>query len=202
VPLIIYDPSPEADATRGTVCDSLVESIDLAPTFLDVAGGEPADHILEGESLLPILHGQAAGTTREAVFCEVDFTTNNEAVLLGASPDEAVVFMAATRRWKLIHFETGHRPILFDLENDPAELQDLGASPEHAEVIAEMYGHLNRWARRLSQRTTVSKKGLEKIRAEKAATGVMIGVWDEAEVPERLTAKYTGRRARPMTRPQ
>lgn len=58
VPLIIYDPSPEADGTRGTVSDALIESIDLAPTFVDVAGGEIARHILEGQSLLPILHGQ------------------------------------------------------------------------------------------------------------------------------------------------
>ena len=58
VPLIIYDPSPEADATRGTVSDALVEAIDLAPTFVEVAGGEAAPHILEGESLIPILHGR------------------------------------------------------------------------------------------------------------------------------------------------
>ncbi|WP_170329014.1 alkaline phosphatase family protein [Ruegeria arenilitoris] len=198
VPLIIYDPSPEADATRGTACDALVESIDLAPTFLDLAGGEPADHILEGESLLPILHGQKPDTEREAVFCEVDFTTNNEAVLLGASPDEAMVFMVATRRWKLIHFETGHRPMLFDLQTDPEELVDLGALPEHGDTIRKMYDLLGAWARRLSQRTTVSKKRLEEIRAEKADTGVMIGVWDENDVPARLTAKYTGRRARDM----
>ncbi len=41
VPLIVYDPSPAADAARGTVCDELVEAIDLAPTFLEVLGGDP-----------------------------------------------------------------------------------------------------------------------------------------------------------------
>ncbi|MFX5907315.1 sulfatase-like hydrolase/transferase, partial [Acinetobacter baumannii] len=35
IPLIIIDPAREADATRGTVCDALVEGIDLAPTFID-----------------------------------------------------------------------------------------------------------------------------------------------------------------------
>ena len=34
IPLIIYDPSETANATRGTTCDELVEAIDLAPTFL------------------------------------------------------------------------------------------------------------------------------------------------------------------------
>ena len=38
VPLIIYDPSPDADAARGSVCDALVEAIDLAPHLgMDVA---------------------------------------------------------------------------------------------------------------------------------------------------------------------
>ena len=32
MPLIIYDPSPEADAARGTVCEELVEALGLAPT--------------------------------------------------------------------------------------------------------------------------------------------------------------------------
>ena len=51
VPLIISDPRPEADATRGTTCDALVEAIDLAPTLVDVAGGDPRSNILEGRSL-------------------------------------------------------------------------------------------------------------------------------------------------------
>jgi arylsulfatase A-like enzyme len=39
IPMIVYDPRPEADATRGTTCDALVESIDLAATFVEAAGG-------------------------------------------------------------------------------------------------------------------------------------------------------------------
>ena len=62
IPLIIYDPSNEADVTRGTTCDELVEAIDLAPTFLEAFGGDPADqsHRLEGRSLIPMLSGQKA----------------------------------------------------------------------------------------------------------------------------------------------
>ena len=56
VPLIVYDPRPAADATRGTVSDELVEGIDLAPTFLEFFGGKPKPHILEGRSLSPLLH--------------------------------------------------------------------------------------------------------------------------------------------------
>ena len=38
VPLIIYDPRAEADATRGTTCDELVEAIDLLPHLLGGRG--------------------------------------------------------------------------------------------------------------------------------------------------------------------
>lgn len=47
IPLIIIDPSKEADATRGTRNDALVEAIDLAPTFVDYFGGKVPGHILE-----------------------------------------------------------------------------------------------------------------------------------------------------------
>jgi arylsulfatase A-like enzyme len=42
VPLIIYDPRQEADATRGTSTDHLVEAIDLVPTFIEALGGTPS----------------------------------------------------------------------------------------------------------------------------------------------------------------
>ena len=43
VPMIVYDPSSEADATRGMASDALVQLIDLASTFAEVAGGTMAD---------------------------------------------------------------------------------------------------------------------------------------------------------------
>ncbi len=35
VPLIVADPRPQGNAARGTVCEALVEAIDLVPTFLE-----------------------------------------------------------------------------------------------------------------------------------------------------------------------
>ena len=71
IPLIVIDPSREADATRGTVSDALVEAIDLAPTFIDYFGGKPPDHILEGRSLMPLLHGDAAGRLAQGDFLRI-----------------------------------------------------------------------------------------------------------------------------------
>ncbi|WP_010139804.1 alkaline phosphatase family protein [Oceanicola sp. S124] len=194
VPLIIYDPSPEADATRGTTCDELVEAIDLAPTFVDVAGGTVPEHVLEGHSLLPLLHG-AGGWERDRVICEYDFAATPLADRLGLSVREAVMFMVADTRWKLIHCEGDFPPLLFDLENDPDELVDLGRDPAHAEVVAQMYAKLHAWTRRVAQRTTRTEEQLVELRKTLRRRGVVLGVYDENDVPLDLTVAYRDRKA-------
>ena len=76
VPLIIYDPSSEADAARGTVCDELVEAIDLVPTFLEALGSRPGEqsHRLEGRSLMPFLRGAAPAEWRRYAISEYDYS--------------------------------------------------------------------------------------------------------------------------------
>ena len=51
IPFIVYEPSMASDVSRGKVDDRLVESIDLVPTLIDIAGGNIPNHILEGRSL-------------------------------------------------------------------------------------------------------------------------------------------------------
>lgn len=184
VPLIVYDPSAAADATRGTVSDALVESIDLLPTFLEFAGGGPLPHILEGQSLLPILHGSATELARDYVISEYDYSATPLATRMKVSEVDAMMFMVASKRWKLIHFEGGFRPMLFDLANDPDELVDLGTSKAHEEVIDQMYAYLNAWSRRPAQRTTRSHDELRSMRTKSRGTGVLLGVFDESDVPE------------------
>jgi len=199
VPLIVYDPSPEADATRGTVSDALVEQIDLVPTFHAVAGGDPADigHIAEGHSLLPILHGKTTEQPRDIAICEFDYASTALRGKLGVKVEDARAFMAASKRWKLVHFEGGFRPMLFDLEADPQELVDLGESPDHRDVLAEMYDHLHAWFRRCDQRITKSRHALETTGPGAGRRGVAIGVYAEAEANPALVVKYVGRKARP-----
>ncbi len=196
VPLIIYDPSPEADATRGMTCDALVESIDLAPTFVDFNGEPVPGHILEGESLLPILHGARSDTMRDFVISEYDYSASPVAAALNADVRDAVMFMVATKDWKLIHCEGGHRPLLFNLKDDPNELTDLGASEDHAAVIEDLYQMLFSWARRPSQRTTRSQAQLLEMRTKSRGRGVILGVYDENDTPLEFTVKYRGRKAR------
>jgi len=56
---------PDRIAQPGTPSDSLASAIDLAPTFLDAAGVEPAD-TMQGLSLLPILEDPEAEVRRHA----------------------------------------------------------------------------------------------------------------------------------------
>ncbi|APE44959.1 phosphonate monoester hydrolase [Sulfitobacter alexandrii] len=196
VPMIIYDPSEEADATRGTSSDALVECIDLAPTFVDVAGGDAAalDHILEGHSLLPMLRGGPA-PARDCSICEYDYSATPLAARLDLHPDQSRMFMVADHNWKMIHFESGHRPMLFDLQADPDELTDLGNDAAQADTIARMYDKLNAWARRPSARTTMSNASFIKYRTAGPRTGVLIGVVDATEASNDTAAKYIGRKA-------
>ncbi len=199
VPLIIFDPSAAAESTRGAVVDELVESLDLAATFTDVVGGDVPDHILEGRSLLPFLHGKAVGTWRDCVISEFDFSTSSMAEKLGLGVREAVMFMVADKEWKLIHFEAGLRPILFDLGADPGELVDLGGSAAHAEVIARMYDKLFSWARRSRQNTTVTAAQLLEMRTSADRRGIVMGIFDESEIDAELTAAYRGKAGRRPT---
>jgi arylsulfatase A-like enzyme len=190
VPLIIYDPSPEADATRGSVCDELVESIDLVPTFLAAAGGDPVaqSHRLEGRSLMPLLHGEKPAWRRYAI-AEYDYSVSPTAVQLKTEPRDARLFMVTNKHWKYIA-AIGHRPMLFDLQNDPDELNDLGDHGDHGQMRAEMDAALRIWQFRLSQRTTRSEEQIKGMRGKSLRRGVILGVWDESEVPEELWRGY------------
>jgi arylsulfatase A-like enzyme len=194
VPLIIYDPSEDADATRGTVCDELVESIDCAATFIEAAGGEVPDHIVEGRSLMPFLHGATPNGWRDFAISEYDYSITPAATKLGLEPRDCRLFMVADKKWKMMHAEGGFRPMLFDLENDPNELDDLcsnGRAPE--DVINLMYDRLGRWGRRMSQRVTKSEQDIKSMNGRSGRRGVLLGLYDGSEVDGELLSRYVGK---------
>ncbi len=184
-PLIIADPDPRADATRGTRNNMLVESVDLAPTFLDVYEGQPLPHIMDGRSLRPLLFGQTPERWRDIAVCECDYAFQDSRIELGTPSREAWMRMAFDGRWKYVLTE-GHRPMLFDLDTDPKELRDLGVSamPEHADARARLHEALFRWARQPRQRVTIADDLIEatEIQARVAEAGILIGYADEADL--------------------
>ena len=192
IPLIIYDPRAEADATRGTTCDALVEAIDLAATFVEAAGGTVPDHIIEGRSLMPWLRGEVPDW-REVAISEYDYSATGHCAALGLEPRDARLFMVFDGRFKLIHFEGGFRPMLFDLETDPEEFHDLAKGDAHQAEIDRLYEHLARWGRRLSQRVTRSEEDIKGMRGKSGRKGIFLHLYDGSEVPEELTVKIRGK---------
>jgi arylsulfatase A-like enzyme len=187
VPLIVYDPRADADGTRGTACEELVEGIDLAPTFLEYFGGRPIPHILEGRTLAPVLHGTGKPVSwRRYAFSEYDYATRYARVDLGIAEKDARLIMACDKEWKYVHCE-GFRPMLFDLVNDPQELVDLGARPDCEPVRRRMHEAIFAWARLHHNRITKSPEEIEKMSAREPG-GILIGIWDEAEF-ERIYKK-------------
>jgi arylsulfatase A-like enzyme len=191
IPLIIYD--PDAAAGRGTQCDELVEAIDLAPTFLDVLGADPAQqsHRLEGRSLVPLLRGGSSSGWRTYTISEYDYSIQPAAETLGIAPRDARLFMIADKRWKLIH-AVGFRPMLFDLKTDPDELDDRGTDPGCESERQRLAAALAQWGLRLSQRQTRSEQQIRAMRGRAERRGILIGVWDEADIPAELWSGYLG----------
>lgn len=130
---------------------------------------------------------------------EYDYSCTPMAEALGLAPGDARLFMVVDRRWKLIHAEGSLPPMLFDLENDPDELVDLGRDPGHSGMVRDMRDKLGNWARRESQRTTVSDAQILARRAGAGGrTGVLIGAYDEDDVTAQDLEPYTGRITRTM----
>jgi len=72
VPMIVADPDPCFDATRGRVIRDFSEGVDVLPTILDLLGGA-GDPGIDGRSLRPYLaEGRSAAAKRRAFF-EFDF---------------------------------------------------------------------------------------------------------------------------------
>ena len=191
VPMIIYDPRSQADCTRGTICDALVEAIDLAPTFVEAAGGKVPDHILEGRSLMPWLHGQTPDWRKFAI-SEYDYSATPQCEKLGLEPRDARLFMIFDGRYKMMHAEGGFRPMLFDLQDDPEEFHDLAKGQTHQDVIDRLYGDLAQWGRRLAQRVTRSEDDIKNMRGQSLRRGILPFLKDGSEVPDELTEKYRG----------
>lgn len=187
VPLIIHDPSPSADTTRGTVNNDLVEAIDIAPTLLNLYGGAAVPHILDGHSLMDTLTGKRKSDPRRYVISEYDYSYVEPRQNLNMPSRECWLRMVFDGRFKYVHCER-FRPMLYDLQDDPNELQDLGADSNYADVRARLHEALFEWARTPRQRSTISDGLIESTNITDKITeaGILIGFWDETELEDAL----------------
>ena len=125
------------EVQEGSVNTDMVLNVDVAPTFLELAGvGIPAG--MQGVSFRPLLQGRTPGDWRQQMYYRY---------WMHIDPDHAVQahYGIRTHRYKLIRYDgDGHGPEweLFDLDEDPGEIHSVYDDPGYAEVVAELTDEL------------------------------------------------------------
>lgn len=178
IPMIVVDPDAKADITRNTVNSDFVESVDIAPTFVEFAGGEICRERIEGCSLLPVLRSYSpAQQWREFTFSEINYSDRAARHTLGIAPSQCFATMVRDKRWKYVYYR-GFPPQLFDLEHDPNEFNDLGLDPELSSVRQRMKDAIFDWQYSLKRRVGIDFDYAEGQGPERDETfGIIIGRW-------------------------
>lgn len=124
---------PKGLSAQGDITE-MVQNIDYAPTFLDLAGIQvPED--MHGVSLLPLLKGGHPADWRKALYYH-----------FYEYPAEHMVkrhYGVRTDRFKLIHFYNDiDRWELYDLKKDSAEMHNLYGLEEYDSIVNELKQNL------------------------------------------------------------
>ena len=120
--------------------DDLVQNIDFAPTFLDMAGvAAPAD--MQGASLVPLLKGKTPADWRSSLYYHYYEYPAGHSV----RRHEGV----ADKRYKLIRFygkdvPNGEEWEFYDLEKDPSEMQSQYTNADYQDTVRAMKQELQR----------------------------------------------------------
>ncbi|MHC4124773.1 MAG: sulfatase-like hydrolase/transferase [Planctomycetota bacterium] len=109
----------------GSVCEEMALNVDFAETFLDYAGVRiPAD--MQGRSLRSLLRGRRPNDWRSSMFY--------------AYYEGGEQYGVRTKRYKLICYKEGYN--LFDLKEDPLELNSVYGDPEYSDVKRKLEAEL------------------------------------------------------------
>jgi len=122
IPLIVA-PAPNLNVTPRAICNTPVSLLDISETIID-----HFDASLQGERPGESLYTLASmpDIPERTIFSEYH--------AIGAVSG---AFMLRKDRWKLIEY-VGFDPELFDLEDDPEELNNLAQSAEHAQTLQQL----------------------------------------------------------------
>ena len=134
VPLLVWAPGM---IKPNSVVEQVVMNVDLAPSFLELAGvSKPSQ--MQGYSFINLLKGNANGWQREKVFYEYYWES--------AFPQTPTTFSVRTDRYKYIYYN-GVWDIneLFDLQNDPFEMNNLIRDTTYRKIGLQLKDELFSW---------------------------------------------------------
>ena len=139
----------------GTRSDALVQNLDFAQTFLDVAG-VPAPSDMQGESLVPLLTGNTEKWMRDAVYYHYY-----------EYPAEHMVnrhYAIVTKDYKLIHYYfVEDQWELIDRIKDPQELKNVYNDPSYAEIRADLHKRLEDLRVKYKDNAQLSQSYIDKL---------------------------------------
>ncbi|HWJ98713.1 MAG TPA: alkaline phosphatase family protein [Acidimicrobiales bacterium] len=155
VPLIVVDPRPDADATRGTAVERFTESVDVMPTICTWMGAEVPIQV-DGRELQPFLHdGEAPSDWRTEAHWQWDFRDPVDHVaedLLGLTMEQCTLDVIRGDDYKYVQFGNGDR-LFFDFQDDPDQVVDRADDPAVLPALADAQSRLLTWRMRHDDRT-------------------------------------------------
>jgi N-acetylglucosamine-6-sulfatase len=115
----------------GTIIEPFALSVDMAPTFLDLAGA-PVPRNMHGRSLLPLFQGEKTATRQSFL---IEYFSDTVFPRMHKMGYQAV----RGQRWKFIHYtDLPGMDELYDLQNDPYEMHNVIDELRRREVVSEM----------------------------------------------------------------
>jgi len=101
----------------------LIQNIDYAPTFLEMAG-LPIPEDIQGESFVPILRGNAEGWRESIYYAYYEVGEHNVPQHFGVRTlTQKLFYLPTTDEWQM-----------FDLVNDPQEMMNVYDDPAYADA--------------------------------------------------------------------
>jgi arylsulfatase A-like enzyme len=146
IPLIVRDPRPAADASRGTQVTRFTEAVDVMPTILQWVDAD-VPRQCDGRSLLDLVHGRVPAEWRDAAHWEYDFRDTwlpGAETMLGIPMDRCGMAALRTEDHLYLHF-AALPPLLYDLRTDPGCLHNLANDPAQAAVMLQCAQRLLSW---------------------------------------------------------
>lgn len=149
MPLIVKWPNVTVANSKSRL---LVQNLDYAETFLDIAGVDIPDD-MQGKSLVPLLKGEKPEDWRKAIYYHYYEFPSVHMV--------AKHYGVRTQRYKLIRYYQFDEWEFFDLRNDPDELVNQIDNPEYTKPIKRLKAMLAKLRTEYQDETDISVQSAE-----------------------------------------